>query len=665
MSSTRLKGKVFKEIRGQKIIDRIVSRVKASLATSEVIVATTTNPADDTLYKHLRDTNIKVFRGSEKNVLERFYFCAKLENAEIVVRITADCPFIDPTLIDVAIKKVKAEGYEYASNVIKPTFPDGLDVEAFSFKSLESAYKNASSDYDKEHVTPYIIKNSKNKFSIENSIDLSNRRWTVDDTEDLNFIISLDKQIINLKDYSWKNILNTENLNGKEIYKRKKISARNEGSTMSEGQKLWQRAKELIPGGNMLLSKRPEMFLPNYWPAYYQKTKGCHVWDLEGKKYTDISLMGVGTNLLGYSHDEVDKEVIRVVTDGNMSTLNCPEEVYLAEKLVELHPWADMVKLARSGGEANAIAIRIARAATGKDGVAICGYHGWHDWYLSVNLTGKNALKDHLLPGLDPNGVPKDLLGSVHPFPYNDLDALINIVNNNDIAAIKMEVSRNEGPRNGFLEKIRKIADEKGIVLIFDECTSGFRETYGGLHKKFGVNPDMAVFGKAMGNGYAITAVIGKKDIMEAAQSTFISSTFWTERIGPAAAVKTLEIMQRERSWEIVTDNGHFLKKKWKELAQKNGIQISCWGIPALAGFTVNEGMPLESKTFITKDMLAKGWLASNAVYGTLAHTRPIIEDYLTDLDDTFYKLRHEISSGTLHETLENNICHSGFKRLN
>ena len=261
-----------------------------------------------------------------------------------------------------------------------------------------------------------------------------------------------------------------------------------------------------------------------------------------------MSIMGIGTNILGYGHDEVDDVVKNVVNKGNMSTLNCPEEVYLAERLIDIHPWADMVRLARTGGEANTIAIRIARAASGKDKVAICGYHGWHDWYLSANLGDDEKLAGHLLPGLDPKGVPQNLRGTVFPFEYNDYDGLEALVNKHDIGVIKMEVSRNKGPENNFLQKVRNLATERSIVLIFDECTSGFRETFGGLHKKYNVEPDIAMFGKALGNGYAITAIIGKRDVMESAQSTFISSTFWTERIGPAAALKTLEVMEELKS---------------------------------------------------------------------------------------------------------------------
>ena len=265
---------------------------------------------------------------------------------------------------------------------------------------------------------------------------------------------------------------------------------------MKTGQKLWKKAKSIIPGGNMLLSKRAEMFLPNQWPAYFSKAKGCKVWDLDNNEYIDMSIMGIGTNLLGYGHEEVDDAVKRTVHAGNMSTLNCPEEVDLAEKLIEMHPWADMVRFARSGGEANAIAIRIARAASGRDKVAICGYHGWHDWYLSANIGDDKSLDGHLLPGLEPNGVPRNLKGTVFPFTYNRFDELEDLVNAHDIGVIKMEVMRNTEPKDNFLQKVRRLATERGIVLVFDECSSGFRETFGGIHKKYDVDPDMAMFGK-------------------------------------------------------------------------------------------------------------------------------------------------------------------------
>ena len=434
---------------------------------------------------------------------------------------------------------------------------------------------------------------------------------------------------------------------------------------VGSGQALWKKAKTIIPGGNMLLSKRPEMFLPDQWPAYFSKAKGCKVWDLDGKEYLDMSIMGIGTNILGYGHPEVDEAVRKVIDKGNMSTLNCPEEVYLAEKLIELHPWAEMARFARSGGEANAIAIRIARAATGKEKVAICGYHGWHDWYLSANLGDDKSLDGHLLPGLEPQGVPRNLRGTVFPFTYNNYSQLEELVKTHDIGVIKMEVMRNQGPQDNFLQKVRKLATDRGIVLIFDECTSGFRETYGGLHLKYGVNPDMAMFGKALGNGYAITAVIGKREVMEAAQKSFISSTFWTERIGPTAALKTLEVMKREKSWEFISETGLKIRKGWRQLGNKHHLRIVDWGIPALTGFTIESPNALAYQTLITQEMLGKGYLARNGIYVCTDHTAEKIESYFNALDPVFELISECENGRDVESLLKGPIAHTGFSRLN
>ena len=435
---------------------------------------------------------------------------------------------------------------------------------------------------------------------------------------------------------------------------------------MGKGQELYKRAKKIIPGGTMLLSKRPEMFLPNGWPSYYSKTKGCEVWDLDGKKYTDVSIMGIGTNTLGYSNFEVDNAVSNCIKNGNMSTLNCPEEVLLAEKLIEINQWADMVRYARSGGEANAVAIRIARAASGKDKIAICGYHGWHDWYLSVNhnSSGDN-LNEHLLPGLDPNGVPKDLKNTVFPFEYNNYEQLSRIVDEHDIGVIKMEVIRNSPPKNNFLRKVKMLSTKKNIVLIFDECTSAFRETFGGIHQKYDIEPDMAMYGKTLGNGYAITAV-GKKEVMEAAQKTFISSTFWTERIGPSAALKSLEVMEKEKSWEIISSIGKKIQNNWKKIANNYKIDIEVNGIPALSTFKFNHSSNLEFKTFLTQEFLERGYLGSTSFYASIAHNDEIMKKYFEVFDEIFFQISKCINGEILiNDILKYPVSHSGFKRLN
>jgi glutamate-1-semialdehyde aminotransferase len=435
---------------------------------------------------------------------------------------------------------------------------------------------------------------------------------------------------------------------------------------MGKGQNLYKKAKQLIPGGTMLLSKRPEMYLPEKWPSYFSKAKGCKVWDLDGKELIDMCIMGIGTNSLGYGNDEVDSAVIETVKKGNMSTLNCSQEVILAEKLIEMNPWAHMVRFARSGGEANSIAIRIARAASGKDNVAICGYHGWHDWYLSVNHNDNDSLNGHLLPGLNPMGVPKNLKNSVFPFNYNNFKELKNIVDNNDIGVIKMEVIRNFEPKNNFLQKVRDLATKNNIVLIFDECSSGFRETYGGIFQKYNVKPDMVMFGKTIGNGYALTAVVGRREIMEAAQSTFISSTFWTERIGPTAALETLNIMKRIKSWDRITDIGKKMQIGWSNLALKHNLKIDISGIPAMTSYVFKSRNSLKYKTLIAQEMLKKGFLASTIFYACTEHKDEYLNKYLFELDKVYNiisKCESEILD--IDKLLEGPVCHSGFERLN
>jgi len=433
---------------------------------------------------------------------------------------------------------------------------------------------------------------------------------------------------------------------------------------MSTGGDLWGRAKKLIPGGSMLLSKRSEMYLPKGWPAYFDRTDGCAVWDLDGNKFLDLGFMGVGTNILGYSHPKVDEAVRKVIDKGNLSTLNAPEEVYLAEALMELHPWADMARFARSGGEACAIAVRIGRAASGKDKVAFCGYHGWHDWYLAANLGDDDSLDGHLIPGLEPNGVPRALKGTSMPFQYNDLDGLRQLLENNpDIGVIYMEPQRSTPPEPGFLEGVRELATKHQAVLIFDECTSGFRRSLGGLHLHYGVEPDIATFGKTLGNGYAITAVIGRDSVMQAAQSTFISSTFWTERIGPTAALAALDVMREEDAPQRVHVIGNEVQHRWHQTAQDNGLPITIGELPALANFAIDGRDPLVVKTFVTAQMLDKGYLAGVNLYASIAHTPEILDQYHEAMSAVFQQLS-QLSDDDVSKQLPNGPAQSGFRRL-
>lgn len=665
MGSSRLPGKVMRTIGGDTMIALLLARLARAAEIDEIVVATSVAEADTALAEHVAALGVACSRGSEHDVLARFAAAAAAHGADIVVRITGDCPLVDPALVDQAVRAFKDGGVDYLSNVSPPTYPDGLDIEVFTSAALARAQRETESAHDREHVTPYLRDYGHFRTAaIGNDEDLSALRWTVDQADDLALVEAVFAHFYPERHFAWRDVLALQRAQP-ALFQTNQHLKRNEGATMGSGQKLWKRAKEIIPGGNMLLSKRSEMFLPELWPSYFSKAKGCQVWDLDGRQYTDMSIMGIGTNLLGYGHEEVDQAVRATVDAGNMSTLNCPEEVYLAERLIAMHPWADMVRLARTGGEANAIAIRIARAASGKDKVAICGYHGWHDWYLSANLGDEANLAGHLLPGLEPNGVPQSLRGTVFTFNYNRFDELLALVDQHDIGVIKMEVVRNRGPEDDFLHKVRELATRRGIVLIFDECTSGFRETFGGIHKKYGVEPDMAMFGKALGNGYAITATIGKRAVMEAAQSTFISSTFWTERIGPSAALATLDVMERTRSWDSVTATGTAITARWHALAAKHGLKINSYGLPSLTGYTFDSPDALAYKTLVTQEMLDRGYLAGTAVYVCTEHTPAIVDTYFEVLDPIFALVRECVDGRDVNALLRGPVCHGGFKRLN
>jgi len=434
-----------------------------------------------------------------------------------------------------------------------------------------------------------------------------------------------------------------------------------------KGQKLWKKAKTLIPGGNHLLSKRPEMFLPDHWPTYYSKAKGAYIWDLDGRKYLDMCIMGIGACMLGYADKDVDTAVTKAIQRGQASTLNVPEEVELAELLTSLHPWADMARFGRSGGETMAIAVRIARAHTNKDVIAFCGYHGWTDWYLATNLKDPKGLNDHLLAGLLPRGVPQGLRGTILPFHYNKIEELERIVAENEgkIAAIVMEPIHGEEPRDDFLQKVRAIADRINAVLVFDEITMGFRLTLGGAHLLYAVDPDMAIFSKGMGNGYAMSAIIGRREVMQAAQGTFISSTNWTEAIGPVAALATIRKMKKVDLARRLKMTGRKVREIWERMSHKHDVPVSISGVDAMLYFKFEKENSLAIKTLFVQEMLRRGILASDRFYASYAHTPAHIKQYERAMDEVFEILAQAIASGTVEKQLLGPVAHAGFQRLN
>ena len=432
---------------------------------------------------------------------------------------------------------------------------------------------------------------------------------------------------------------------------------------MKKRDALWMRANKLIPGGNHLLSKHPDLYMPEVWPQYFSLAKGCRVVTPDNETFYDYGLMGVGTSVLGYADDVIDAQVIKAIRNGIVSSLNCAEEIELAELLIDMHPWASMVRFARTGGEACSIAIRACRAFTGRERVLIGGYHGWHDWYLSANLDNRSNLDNLLIEGLSPLGVPKSLVGTCAPFDFNNLESLNIQLRKENVAAVILEVARTNYPDIKALAEVKSLCRKYGTQLIFDECTSGFRESMGGLHLDAGVSPDVCLYGKALGNGYAITAIVGREKVMSKLGESFVSSTFWSERIGFVAGVATINQMKAIDSPSKVKEFGIKIKALWSHIADKHGIAIKVGGLTSLPCFTFLEFDHIKARVFISSKMLSKGFLALDRIYLSLAHDSKIYENYAEALDESFGCL--SMSSPSDLELEDRFYPKNRFQRLN
>ena len=647
LNSLRFPNKILNKIGNHTALEILIKRLKKSSVKKKIIIATNSKSVKK-IKLIAKKYNLDVFEGDDKNVLRRYFSCSKkfnLKDNDNIIRITADCPFIDSELISRGLRLINSQNVSLVSNTQKLTYPDGLDFSIFKFKLLKKAYKEATSEYDKEHVTSYMykIRNLK-KLNIEDTENYSNIRLTLDTKSDLNFLNFILKKARSNIFFSYaelklilKKISYKEKIKFKTYFDAKKI--RNSGAIMSKGYKIWKSAQNKIAGGNMLLSKRPDYFLPLKWPTYYTRAKGCKIKDTENKSYYDMCAMGIGTSLLGYANSRIDNKVKNKIRNGIVSTLNSLEDIELANILLKLNQWADMVKYTRSGGEALALSIRIARAYTGNQKILFSGYHGWHDWYLAANLSDKNCLNKFLMPDLKIEGVPKSLKKSAIPFQMNKIKRFRELFKKNKIACVILEVERNEKPRVAFLKEIRKLTKSSNIPLIFDECTSGFRETNSGIFEKYKIYPDIAMYGKSIANGYAFSALVGKERIMKMVDNTFASSTMWTEGVGPTAAIATLKEMNRIKSWKIISKLGKYIKSKWIYLGKKNNLKIKVYGLDAIPKFEIKSNNFNLYKSYITKKMIEKGFLATNYIFISTAHKMNIVDKYLKILDKIFYNI--------------------------
>ena len=416
----------------------------------------------------------------------------------------------------------------------------------------------------------------------------------------------------------------------------------------------FRRAREIIPGGVQLFSRRPELYLEGEYPIYVDRAKGATLWDIDGNEYTDFG-MGFGPFCLGYCFDAVDDAVRRQIDRGTVYTLNHPLEVELAELLCEVIPCAEMVRYSKTGGEADAMAIRIARGATGRDKVAFCGYHGWHDWYLAGNLGDGTTLNAHLRPGISPRGVPQGLTGTTIPFEYNNLGSLREALeaNRGEVACIIMEASRSEVPAEGFLEGVRELADEHGCVLIFDEVVTGFRLALGGAQELYGVTPDMAVYAKALSNGYPMSAVAGRREVMGGAGDQFISSLYWSDAIGLTAALTTVRYLRDHPVIEHLWRLGGKLKDGFNAMARELGMPIECVGQPPVTSLRFrfeDDAQDQAAYALYVRETLGRGFLGGRIHYITYSHTDENIDRFLEAARHALGAIRAALDAGRLLE---------------
>lgn len=576
MGSSRFPGKVLEELSGRPMLWQVVNRVRRARNVDRVVVATTDQPDDDPIARLCANEGIGCFRGSEPDVLDRFYQAARANGADAVVRITADCPLIDPAVIDKVVARFDRGDCDYVCNTIRYTYPDGLDTEVFSFAALEKAWREANKPSEREHVTPYLRTDEFSTANVESEAPVSpvRYRWTVDYPEDLAFVQKVYEAFSKNGEFGFQEVFDL-------LKERPELATIQAGIIMNEGyykslyqqaaavaaprrplaeSQTWlERARKVIPSCAQTFSKGYTQYVQGVAPVFLKRGKGCRVWDVDGNEYIDY-VQGLLPNILGYAHPEVNGAVAAQLAEGHSFSLPHPLEVQLAERLTRLIPCAEMVRFGKNGSDATAGAVRAARAFTGRDRIACCGYHGWQDWY--IGSTTRNA------------GVPQAVRNLTHPFPYNDLAVLEKLFEEHrgEFAAVIMEPVNFVEPSPGFLQGVKNLAHNNAALLIFDEICTGFHFGLGGAQKLFGVVPDLACFGKAMGNGFPISCVLGRSNVMRTFDEIFYSFTFAGEVASMAAAMKVLDILEQTDALARMESNGRTLQDGANAMAKEAGL---------------------------------------------------------------------------------------------
>jgi len=638
MGSSRLPGKSLAEIEERPMLWHVIQRVKRATLVDQVVVATSIAPADDVIERMCLQNGVRCYRGSESDVLDRFYHAARAEKAKQVVRITADCPLIDPEVIDRVVRRFQRGDLDYASNAMVRTYPDGLDTEICSFSALERAWHEATKASEREHVTPYFRSGKFRTANVENDVTsvYQRYRWTVDETADLEFVRAVYKAFRGRETFVMKDILelleknrglekmNSDIISNVGYYKslfEEADAAAAPGRPIENSKAWYERARKVIPGSAQTFSKGSNQHVRGVAPMFLSKGKGCRVWDVDGNEYIDY-IQGLLPNILGYANELVNAAVTEQLQKGHSYSLPHPLEVELAERLTRLIPCAEKVRFGKNGSDATAGAVRAARALTGRERIACCGYHGWQDWF--IGSATRNV------------GVLKAVQALTHPFTYNDLGSLRILLDEHkgEFAAVIMEPANFWPPIDGFLEGVKNLAHDHGALLIFDEICSGFHFGVGGAQKKFGVIPDLACFGKAMGNGFPISCVVGKANVMNVFEDIFFSFTFGGEVASMAAAMKVLDILEGTDALARINVNGRLLQEGLNAMSSQAGLQdrIKCVGYPfwSLIRFLDADGRDsLLVRSLFAQECVKRGVLLLATHNMTAAHDPLAIEGTL------------------------------------
>lgn len=652
LGSTRLPGKTLADISGKPMISWVVRRAERARRVDKVIVATTSEPSDDPLAEFCESAGIVCFRGSTDDVLERYVAAAKSVGADTVVRITGDCPLIDADVINEVIAVFEACAVDYASNVLRATYPDGLDVEVVSLAALERSAREATNPSEREHVTAYIRHGDGFQTTNVNSQlsrHITDIRLSVDETEDLELIRAIYERlpgdpveasledVLSIIDHEPGLLkINAHLIRDRWYYEGIASDDPIEASTLevSKSMALMARAARVVPSYTQTFSKNPTQFVRGAAPLYLHSGLGSRVKDVDGNEFIDY-ILGLGPIILGHRNERVMGAVREQLEQGSVFSLPHPVEVGVSEMLVDLIPSGEMVRFGKNGSDATSGAVRLARAYTGRDVVACCGYHGWQDWFIGSTTRAK--------------GVPQAVRDLTATFVYNDLASLQRIFDAHpgDVAAVILEPFVSTLPEPGFLEGIRDLTSREGAVLIFDEVITGFRLSNGGAQEYFGVTPDLTCLGKAIANGFPLSAIVGKADVMRMLDEVFFSFTFGGEAVSLAAAKATIsEFMENDVIGHLWAQ-GQKLKDGLNVLAEMHGLSdyVRCTGL-APRTIVAFDDPTLVLKSLFQQESAARGVLTAGYHNTCLALTNSDIDHTLRAYNGVLKVMATAIDSG-------------------